>query len=76
MEGIYETLQLLLENSRANGGIPMVMTLMHPLVHCWMVKMKIYLGPGVLVNGVDAEDGLYKLDSVEWIVCGEPSQNC
>ena len=32
---------------------------MHPLVHCWMVKMMVCLGPGVLVNGVDAEDGLY-----------------
>ena len=32
---------------------------MHPLVHYWMVKMMICLGPGVFVNGVEAEDGLY-----------------
>ncbi len=36
-----------------------VVTSMHRLAHCWMVKTMICLDPGVLVKELGAEDGLY-----------------
>jgi len=60
VEGIYETLQVLLDNCRANGAIPTIGGDFNASIGSLLDgEDDDLLRSGVLVNGVDAEDGLY-----------------